>query len=344
MQYHVVQTRTSGDLPGHVSRLAHWNSDTEDRGYWIKNPDTNKYVHVEFLAYEYIKKEDQTRHTGHSWFLLKQDIADVTNLNWYTTLGEQIKNDNFFQLEHWKETDPQFQSGRHMMYPPTAATPQPLEITTTPHIEMEEVAATVTAPAPPAETRTANGNRSLSGVPPPIFNGDRDKSEHFLDKFMSYEIVNGDPRQFTIPYLKVVLCLSYFNGPKVDAWARQHRLWLKQRHEQDGIPMTDKSLWDDFELMFRTAYTDQDMQITAYQKLSELRIVTLLRALRPDVGGWVTLSPRYWTGVPSDGGRAPYSAVLDKDLSWSSKLACCLARQCKRICAKAETSQRRVSK
>jgi len=39
--------------------------------------------------------------------------------------------------------------------------------------------------------------------------------------------------------------------------------------------------------------------------------VTLLRALRPDVGGWVTLSPRYWTDEPSDndGGRAPYSAV-----------------------------------
>src|SRR5712675_1586091 len=72
--------------------------------------------------------------------------------------------------------------------------------------------------------------------------------------------------------------------------------------------------------------------------------VTLLRALRPDVGGWVTLSPRYWTGVPSDGGRAPYSAVLKDDLSWSSKLVCCLSRQYKRMCAKAETSQRRVSK
>src|SRR5712675_3646432 len=58
--------------------------------------------------------------------------------------------------------------------------------------------------------------------------------------------------------------------------------------------------------------------------------VFLLRALRPDVGGWVTLSPRYWTGVPSDGGRAPYSAVLGEDLSWSSKLARCLSRQCKR--------------
>src|SRR5712671_3816332 len=30
--------------------------------------------------------------------------------------------------------------------------------------------------------------------------------------------------------------------------------------------------------------------------------VTLLRALRPDIGGWVTLSPRYWAGVPSDWG------------------------------------------
>jgi len=89
-----------------------------------------------------------------------------------------------------------------MMYPTTVPTPQPLEIAatalqieeiaTTPHIEMEEIAATVMAPMAPAENRTINGNRSLSGVPPPIFNGDRDKSEHFLDKFMSYEIVNGD--------------------------------------------------------------------------------------------------------------------------------------------------------
>ena len=46
--------------------------------------------------------------------------------------------------------------------------------------------------------------------------------------------------------------------------------------------------------------------------------VTLLRALRPDVGEWMTLSPWYWAGVPSDGGRAPYSAVLDEDPSWSS--------------------------
>src|SRR5712671_2052914 len=66
--------------------------------------------------------------------------------------------------------------------------------------------------------------------------------------------------------------------------------------------------------------------------------VMLLWALRPDVGGWVTLSPRYWAGRPSntDGGQAPYSVVPNGDPSWSSKLARCLMRQCKRICAKAE--------
>src|SRR5712675_2821340 len=30
--------------------------------------------------------------------------------------------------------------------------------------------------------------------------------------------------------------------------------------------------------------------------LVHMGTVTLLRALRPDVGGWVTLSPRYWAG------------------------------------------------
>ena len=107
-------------------------------------------------------------------------------------------------------------------------------------------------------------------MPPPIFNGDRDKSELFLDKFTSYEIVNGDAKQFTTPYLKVALCLSYFNGPKVDAWARHQQQWLKDRHQNDGVPMTDPSLWTDFETNFRVAYSDQDAKLMAYQKLNKL--------------------------------------------------------------------------
>jgi len=93
----------------------------------------------------------------------------------------------------------------------------------------EQIGATVTAPVNPTDKANGHSNRALSGVPPPMFNGDRDKSETFMDKFTSYELVNGDSKQFTTPFLKVALCLSYFNGPKVDAWARQKRSWLKEQ-------------------------------------------------------------------------------------------------------------------
>jgi len=92
-----------------------------------------------------------------------------------------------------------------------------------------------------------------------------------LDKFMSYEIVNGDSRQFTTPFLKVALCLSYMNGPKIDSWARHRRLWLKAQKDA-GVSMMDRSLWDDFEADFRRAYADQDAKLTAYQKLNELKM------------------------------------------------------------------------
>jgi len=95
---------------------------------------------------------------------------------------------------------------------------------------LEYIGATMSAPAPPPVDPPSNGgSRALSGVPPPIFNGDRDKSELFLDKFTSYEIVNGDAKQFTTPFLKVALCLSYMNGPKVDSWACYQRIWLKDQ-------------------------------------------------------------------------------------------------------------------
>src|SRR5882757_4380069 len=80
--YHAVQTRGSRDLPSHISKLAHWNNNPEDQGYWVNNPETDKYEHVEFLAYEY--KDENGTHSGHSWFKLKQDTANPTNLTWYT--------------------------------------------------------------------------------------------------------------------------------------------------------------------------------------------------------------------------------------------------------------------
>src|SRR5712672_1571484 len=236
--YTVIEHCSADDLPAHVKGSAKWHS--KHPGYWIKNHLVEKRTAVEFLAYQY-KDEAQYTHTGNSWFHLHRQ-EEFTEDAYMTRLSDQIDNDNDFGLRHWSETDTQYSDTRHMMHAPLT-TPTPLSIAATAPMDtsgLEYIGATMSTPAPPPANPPSNGgNRALSGVPPPIFNGDRDKSELFLDKFMSYEIVNGDARQFTIPYLKVALCLSYFNGPKVDAWARQHRLWLKQRHEQDGIPMTD---------------------------------------------------------------------------------------------------------
>jgi hypothetical protein len=133
----------------------------------------------------------------------------------------------------------------------------------------EEVAATMAAPA--ERPATNGGKSSLSGVPPPMFNGDRDKSELFLDKFLGYELINADAKQFTTPYLKVALCLSYITGPKVDAWAKQKRAWLQSQHKIHHVPMTSESHWDDFEADFRAAFTDTDAKITAAEKLNNLK-------------------------------------------------------------------------
>ena len=79
--------------------------------------------------------------------------------------------------------------------------------------EPATIAATITTAPPPTYN---NESKSLSGVPPPVFNGDRDKSETFLDKFLGYELVNGDHKSFRVPFMKAALFLSYCNGNKVD--------------------------------------------------------------------------------------------------------------------------------
>jgi len=142
-----------------------------------------------------------------------------------TCRSDQINNENEYRLGHWSETNSQYQDTRHTMFAPLD-TPAPLEISASSPIEMsgiqptETIGATMCTQTPP-QIQTSNGrSRALSRVPPPNFNGDHNLSELFLDKFTSYEIMNGDARQFTVPFLKVTLALSYMNGPKVDSWAR----------------------------------------------------------------------------------------------------------------------------
>jgi len=233
----------------------------------VKDPtQEDRHVAIEFIAYGF-EDENKNIHKGHAWFLLTQNSQDPKDLLWYTRVTDRIAKENHLGLRHYRENDSKFSKGQHIILPP-------LEIAATPQIKMsgsEMIGATVTAPT---NTNKANGhsNWALSGVPPPMYNGDRDKSETFMDKFTSYELVNGDSKQFTTPFLKVALCLSYFNGPKVDTWARQKRSWLKEQRDILGVAITDPQLWVNFEDTFKNAFTDHDAKLAAYQQLHSLKM------------------------------------------------------------------------
>src|SRR5712671_5785948 len=172
--YTVVERRQANDLPAHVTGSAEWH-DTHP-GYWIKNPEVGKCTAVEFLAYQY-KDEAQYTHTGNSWFHLHRQ-EEFTEDAYMMRLSDQINNDNEFGLGHWSETDTQYSDVRHMMHTPVT-NPAPLSIAATAPMDtsgLEYIGATMSAPAPPPVNPPSNGgSRALSGVPPPIFNGDRNK-------------------------------------------------------------------------------------------------------------------------------------------------------------------------
>ena len=267
--YRIVNHRQKPDLLSHVAGKAHYiKTPPEDRGYWVKDPtQEERHIAIEFLTYGF-KDKNKAIQKGHAWFLLIQNSQDPKDLLWYTRAANRIAKENHLGLGHYRENDSKFSKGQHITLPP-------LEIAMTPQIETSEselIGATTTTPANHTDKANGHSNRALSGVPPPMFNGDRDKSETFMDKFTSYELVNGDSKQFTTPFLKVALCLSYFNGPKVDTWVRQKRSWLKEQRDLFGVSIANPQLWTDFERTYKDAFTDQDAKLAAYQELHSLKM------------------------------------------------------------------------
>jgi hypothetical protein len=137
---------------------------------------------------------------------------------------------------------------------------------------MDTIAATMVAPAQSAQSN-GQSKGGLIGLPPPIFDSNRAKSDLFLDKFLGYELLNGESRTFQVPYLKTALCLSYIVGPNVDAWANAKRRWLRDQVKIHGVSQNSDMLWDSFEHNFRAVYIDSDAKLNALQKFQELKMI-----------------------------------------------------------------------
>jgi hypothetical protein len=67
---------------------------------------------------------------------------------------------------------------------------------------------------------------SLAGRQPTTFEGDRDKSEAFMDEWNLYYLNNCFHVTMATPYQQVTQCLTHILGPKVANWKKTQVEWL----------------------------------------------------------------------------------------------------------------------
>jgi hypothetical protein len=114
------------------------------------------------------------------------------------------------------------------------------------------------APAAAAAAAPAQNNdpRSLFGSAPPIFDGSRDKSDDFVQAFELYRAINQLHPVMANPYNRVMMCLSYMKGPKVNDWVRHKARTLQAAIDNRTTVATDETIWQAFEDEFVAAFTD----------------------------------------------------------------------------------------
>ena len=105
------------------------------------------------------------------------------------------------------------------------------------------------------------------GQLPPVFDGDRTKTEGFVDSLRAYFRLNHEVPAFRSYLTKVALTLTLIQGPLVQEWARQTGRWL------DGMdPVTEDILdtWNQFITQFETSFNDTQKVQKARNQLDRL--------------------------------------------------------------------------
>jgi len=97
-------------------------------------------------------------------------------------------------------------------------------------------------------------NSALKGNPPPIFDGDRNKTHKFLLSWHLWVSVNRNNDAIKNYLSRIVTMLSYMDGVCVDAWKEEQLDKLKEEQD-DGTLETDEGLWDRF---MERSFTNQN--------------------------------------------------------------------------------------
>ena len=69
-----------------------------------------------------------------------------------------------------------------------------------------------------AQPVAAATNVKAMGKDPPLFQGERSKANTFMNEVEKYLTLNYDITGFNSPKKKVILVLTFMQGPKVEEW------------------------------------------------------------------------------------------------------------------------------
>ena len=96
----------------------------------------------------------------------------------------------------------------------------------------------------------------MIGQEPSIFAGGHEKAEDFLIQWKLYAQLNARHATMRNKYEKVLLFLTYIQGPLVNEWTTAMSNWLENETTAMGVDEYDDWLWHEVALSFTQQFTD----------------------------------------------------------------------------------------
>ncbi len=115
---------------------------------------------------------------------------------------------------------------------------------------------------------TAAANVKAMGKDPPLFKGERSKANTFMNEVEKYLTLNYDVAGFNSPKKKVVLVLTFMQGPEVEEWTRGMLQWIQQIPDESNT----NTIWRVFQRRFYRRFTDTQADSTARRELTHLKM------------------------------------------------------------------------
>ncbi len=137
-----------------------------------------------------------------------------------------------------------------------------------------------TPPGPPGGAGPATGapaqlqpiaavaNVKAMGKDPPLFAGQREKANTFMNEVEKYLTLNDDVAGFRSPKKKVALVLTFMQGPEVEEWTRGILQWIQQIDDQSN---TD-DIWCIFCRHFYNWFQNTQSDLMARKDLTMLKM------------------------------------------------------------------------